>query len=297
MNIAKSKIVLIGVTVLWLIGLFWLTPIVGFVMNRNLKKAEIDLVSGKETIIYNIDSVSYSNNIFKDVTIGGWAFIENVGDNPDKRMRLVFSSGDQSYEFEMITIDRFDLRLAPILADYEVPISRNGFEGTFSPLMMKNGTYRLYLYVRENDTLFGTTDTGRSFTKKHGSFTEDVGGEEIQQVAGNIDNSVTVKTRFSCSIEESVVSVKGWAFVEDGASKSIPSQPIIKLLRPDGTISYFSTVSHSTISVVQTFDDMNLMLSGFSSEISTSSLGSGDNIFSVIFDALGVSSYTCTVSR
>jgi len=209
----------------------------------------------------------------------------------------VFSSGDQSYEFEMITIDRFDLRIAPILADYKVPISRNGFEGTFSPLLMKNGTYRLYLYVRENDSLFGITDTGRSFIKKHGSFTESVGGEKIRKVDENFDSSITVNTHFLCSIEDSVVSVKGWAFVEDGASKSIPSQPIIKLLKPDGTISYFSTVSQSRIDVVQAFDDKNLMLSGFSAEISTSSIGSGDNILSVVFDDLGVSSYTCTVAR
>jgi len=297
MNRTKSRILIIVTIVIWLIGLFWLTPIIGFATNRNLKKADIDLDIGEETIIYNIDSVFYSNNIFKDVTIGGWAFIENEGDNPDKRMSLVFSSGDQSYEFEMITIDRFDLRIAPILADYKVPISRNGFEGTFSPLLMKNGTYRLYLYVRENDSLFGITDTGRSFIKKHGSFTESVGGEKIRKVDENFDSSITVNTHFLCSIEDSVVSVKGWAFVEDGASKSIPSQPIIKLLKPDGTISYFSTVSQSRIDVVQAFDDKNLMLSGFSAEISTSSIGSGDNILSVVFDDLGVSSYTCTVAR
>lgn len=296
MNRTRSRIVRILTILLWIICLLGLTPAIGFLTNRNLKKVDIDLESLKETIIFNIDSVSFSNNIFKDVTIGGWAFIENEGDNPDKRISLVFTSVNQSYEFEMTTIDRFDLRVAPILVNYTVPISRNGFEGTFSPLTMKNGTYRLHLNVKENDSLFGTTDTGRMFTKNYGSFTESVGGEEIQGVADIINKDVTVNTHFLCSIEDSVVLVKGWAFVEEGTSKSVPGQPVVKLLRPDGTTHYFSTVSQSRIDVVKSFASDELILSGFSSKISTSSLGRGENTFSIIFDGIGLSSYTCTVS-
>jgi hypothetical protein len=296
MKITKKTVIGVIIVFLWTVGLFLLTYVVLFANDRVAKKNDIDLTRLNNSVIFNVDKIIFSQNLFRDVTASGWAFIEHDGQNPNKRLHLILASEMESYIFEMGTHDRFDLNVIPILSKYTVPKYRNGFEGTFSPLMMKNGVYKLYIFIQENENIEGITDTGIVFTKYYGSFTEYLGGEEIPKVNEVLNTNITLKFDFLCDIENNKAMISGWAFIEDGASKNVPSRPIIKLIKPNGKTSFYSTASVRRVDVAQAFNANELLMSGFSSEIPTESLGMGDNIFSIIFDGLCESNYTCTVS-
>ena len=297
MNQSKKSVVTLLAVILWIAVLVFLTQIILLVSNRTAKKVDIELNKIEEnSVIFAIEKISSSQNLFKDITASGWAFVEFEGENPEKKLDLIFVSDEASYAFEMQTFDRVDLVTAPILANFSVPKYRNGFEGTFSPLMMRNGDYKLFIYAEENNELIGVVDTGKEYTKYFGSFVERVGGEEIASVKNVPNTDLHVNSHFLCNIVNSKVLVEGWAFVENGNIRSIPSKPIIKLLRSDGDVIYYSTVSVSRVDVANQFEDRKLLLSGFSAQIPIESLGKGENTFSVMYDGVSQSVFTCTTS-
>lgn len=292
----KAKTILLGI-ILWFVGIALLTPVVLRASHRVASETDIDNSGLANPVVYAIDRVLLSQNIFSDVSISGWAFVENVGKSADKTISAIFESEGESYRIEMKTFKRFDLDTAPILEGYAIPKSLNGFEGSFSPLGMKNGTYKLYLYVKENQNLEGMVNTGRVFVKRFGTFEEYLGGESVSSPNTDFDSKITVHAYFTCDPADGNVMVRGWAFMEDGVSKKVPSQPIVSLKKSDGTTAYFSTTSHGTIDVAQEFEAKDLDRSGFSSEIPIAAFGKGDNTISIIYEGLGQSTFTCTVSR
>ena len=297
MNHSKKVVITLSAVILWVVGLIFLTQIILITNNRTAKKTDIDLnKADQNSVVFAIEKISSSQNLFKDVKASGWAFVEFEGKNPDKKLSLIFVSEEVSYAFEMQTFDRIDLNTAPTLANFLVPKYRDGFEGSFSPLTMKNGNYRLFIYAQENEELNGLVDTGREYTKHFGSFTERVGGEEIATVKDIPNSDLYVNSQFLCNVFNSKVLVEGWAFVENGDIRSVPSKPIIKLLKSDGGVIYYSTVSMSRVDVANEFEDRKLLLSGFSAQIPIESLGTGKNTFSIIFDGLAQSILTCEIS-
>lgn len=297
MKPGKKKPVLIIGSILWVIGLFFLTPIILMINNRTANEIELDSYKDEgNPIIFSFEKITSSQNLFNDVTVSGWAFIEHEGKNPDNRIFLILSSEETSYTFEMNVHDRIDLNTAPILANYAIPKYRNGFEGTFSPLTIKNGTYQLYIHIQESEQVHGIVNTGKEYIKNFGKFIEYAGGEEIRAVKEVLAPDVTVNSHFECNVVNTKVLVNGWAFVDDGTRKQLPGKPIVKLRRSDGQVSYYSTVTVSRVDVANAFNLKSLMLSGFSSEVPSESLGTGENSFSIVFDGLGESSYSCTIS-
>jgi len=170
---SKKRITLIVGIILWLAVLLLLNPLFLRLTNRELQKSEIEHVQSMgSNVIFNIDRVDASENLFKDVEIAGWAFIEHDGKDPDKKISLIFSSGKESYVIPGELITRPDVYEAKTLQNYIVPNNLNGFSGTFSPFAMRNGTYRMYLFVKENEELTGIVDTNRVYTVNFGNFTK-----------------------------------------------------------------------------------------------------------------------------
>ena len=288
-----SKVVLI--LLLWIAVLLSLTPLVALTTGRILRNTKVDVEERNHQTFFNVEEVYLSGNIFGDISISGWAFIENDGDNSDKQINLIFASEGNTYTVETTTIDRFDLRVASVLSDYEIPLSRNGFEATFSPMMMRNGVYNLYVQVFESNTLTAIADTGKIFTKHNYILEEDIGGREVSTISGQVNSDISVKTYFVCNIEASTLIVQGWAFTEEGGVAKLPPRPLVKITRSDDSTAFFSTARNGNIDLVREFGNYDLLLSEFSSKISTSALGSGENIISIVFDGLGESEFTCTI--
>lgn len=168
----------IVIVALWLAIFFMLTPIMILLTDRNIPPTTVDVTDSPFHVHYSIDSVTVNDNLFKDVEITGWSFIENDGENEDKEVLLNFVSEENTYQVGLNVFDRGDLPAA--LPDLKVPKHNTGFMGSFSPIALKNGLYHLYIYNKENQELYGVADTGRIFLLDNGVFKEMSGSEDLE---------------------------------------------------------------------------------------------------------------------
>jgi len=128
----------------WSLLFVFLTPIVFLFIDENVEVTKAPIILHGDTVNYYIDNLVYYDNIIPTVTIDGWAFVETKQDNPEKYIKFLFVSDNVSYE---IGTDLHDRPLQEFFKDKDVPIERNGFSTEFSPLIMKNGEYTLFINV------------------------------------------------------------------------------------------------------------------------------------------------------
>jgi len=123
-----------------------------------------------KNVFFNIDNFVANQDIFYSVEISGWAFITATKEIDNKKIDLLFVSDNINYEIKSDLIDRLDLRSS--LRENNVDGLSHGFISTFSPILMKNGQYKLFIYCYQNDEDSGWVDTGRIFLKENKSFIE-----------------------------------------------------------------------------------------------------------------------------
>lgn len=115
-----------------------------------------------------VESFSETQDLLFTVEFSGYAFIKTEEMSNDKVIKLIFSSAENDYEVHTGILDRFNLR--DLFKQNEIIGINHGFISRFSPIKMKNGIYRLYIYCVENDNTIGFIDTGREFEKTYRSF-------------------------------------------------------------------------------------------------------------------------------
>lgn len=167
----KKRFIIFGVVVLsWIIVMLFSTQLILSVSGRNLKKTSVDLNNNTNTVHFSIDSVKIVENIFKDVRIVGWVFIEDDGINENPEASLFLVSDKNTYQVPLALFDRADVQRA--LPELKVPKRNIAFLGEFSPIAIENGTYKLYIYKKQNNDLLGIRNTGRSFQVINALFIE-----------------------------------------------------------------------------------------------------------------------------
>lgn len=292
----NGKLLTYGLVFLvWISGFFLLDKVVLMGANHSLSKIDFDPRTVEQRpVFFAIERISTSANIFREMTVSGWAFIENGGENPNKTIALVFASDEESYLVKTSVQPRINLNNIPLLTGHEIPSSPNAFEGTFSPLMMKNGNYRLYVSVEESDSLFGIMDTGRRFTKDSRNFEEYYGGTPLKAPNAVNETNTQIRAHFTCDPGEYYTVVGGWAFLQQEKKKLLPGSLILQLHNQHGTQS-FSTVTVNRIDVANYFKDNSLLLSGFSARLPNDILTNGENLFHVTYEGIGQSVFTCKV--
>lgn len=158
----KKKLIRIGAVILsWIIVMFFSTPLILSVSGRNLKITSVDINNDRNTVHFSIDSLRIEKNIFKDVSLTGWVFIEDDGINEDPEASLFLVSDKNTYQVPLALFDRGDIQVA--LPELKVPKQKVAFSGKFSPIAIENGIYQLYIYKKQNNSLLGIRNTGRSF--------------------------------------------------------------------------------------------------------------------------------------
>jgi|LSQX01.2.fsa_nt_gb hypothetical protein len=264
---------------LWSFLLFFLTPFVFLFIDENVEVSKTPIVLHGDTVNYAIDFLLYYDNIISTITIDGWAFVETKQDNPDKYVKLIFVSDNVSYE---IDTDLHYRSLQRFFKDKNVPIERNGFSAEFSPLIMKNGDYTLFINVFENDENFGFLNTGRVFRKYFRTFKELEPSELVdikKFLNSSVNNSITKHVDSSKIVDEKF-EIWGWAFLENAESSE--EQIYLEIQKPDGTITVFSTKKMFREGVGDAFNDDRYNYSGFYAQVPLSALGKGDNLITIL---------------
>ena len=256
-----------------------LTPLVFLFIDENLKVANSHIILQGDTVNYYIDYLSYYDNIISTVQIDGWAFVETKQDNPNKYIKLFLVSDNVSYEVGTTLHNR---SLQKFFKDKDVVSDRNGFSTEFSPLIMKNGDYTLFVNVFENDADFGFLNTGRVFRKHFRSFKELEPSELVNNkkfLNSSINTSITSRVD-SFKIIDKKLEIWGWAFLEN--TESSENSIYLEVQKPDSTITVYSTKKMFREGVGDAFSDDRYNYSGFYALVPLSALGKGDNLITII---------------
>jgi len=282
----------IVICLVWLLLLYFLTPIILLFVDHNMKESSIAIDVTGDPVNYWIDSWVYYDNVVPTITVDGWAFVETEQDNINKTVKLIFVSDDVSYEVD--TDLGVKQRLVQTLNDKKVPKERTAFSTTFSPLGMKNDVYTLYLYVSENDENYGILNTGREFRKGYRNFIELNGGEIVENKdfsKASVNNSINYRIDW-CRIKDGKLDIYGWAFLEN--TESSENRIYLEIQKPDGTVSFYSTKRFFREGVGEYFKDDRYNHSGFQALIPLSAIGQGDNIITIIIgtDSRAVNGHT-----
>lgn len=218
----------------WLI--FSNSIITSFVEETPMKKSDLNLANlQKDIAVGYIDEVAPFNDIFERISIVGWAFVETRHPNSERRISIILRSSDSYY-----TVDAHSTRWArrDVLKAYpQAPSAAVGFGNVFSVLEMKDGLYKAYLSVRENDINYGLIDTnewykkeGSHFTKFHwqSESTEQPVSSSAVQTAGYLD--IVAK-------EGDSFVLKGWITI-DGVDASRQTTAVYVTDQSGKTIRY-----------------------------------------------------------
>lgn len=134
--------------------------------NVALSKVSFDSFTGKDEVYQIADGFQYLGGMYEVAYLQGWAFCETDQDNSDKVITLIFRStdSDDCYAVETKAQARDDVYGAfrDIVNVYN---GMNGIECQFSTVNMKNGTYKFYVAVKENEQNSGISNTGMLFEK------------------------------------------------------------------------------------------------------------------------------------
>ncbi|MEG0896955.1 MAG: hypothetical protein RSF73_05375, partial [Ruthenibacterium sp.] len=164
----KRIIYIVGVALCAAYLLFSTSIVASVFVPENQKLETVDFEtlrnSTTTTAYVGTPGMIYKGGLLDEVQTDVWAFCETNQDNSGKVIGYVFKGEKITYlhetqaQSEAGTYSTFK----PMLNLYAPNIMAST---EFSTLAMKNGTYELWIYVKENDASIGLFDTGRAYKK------------------------------------------------------------------------------------------------------------------------------------
>ena len=148
-----------------------------FVPKENrITKSDLNYWLSKEnrevTVLLN---KGYETGKFFDTFIlYGGAFCEReegTSGNKARTIHVILSSDSNTYVSEAINVIRVDV-FTKFKDSKKMYNGEVGFQAEFSTIAMKDGIYDLYIYVKENDDIYGINNTGLKYIRDKNGFRE-----------------------------------------------------------------------------------------------------------------------------
>ncbi len=156
---------LIAAAFIWLF--FNANTFASMVANRDNPIVELEHFQpeayAQDPVYFGFYSFMQYNDIFQNSIITAWAFCETENSNDGRKAYMVLDSGDNAYKLSCGVTARPD-----ILAKYpnkKIAGQYIGANADFSPVGIKQGTYRMHLILEENEENKGVVDTSYLFVQ------------------------------------------------------------------------------------------------------------------------------------
>jgi len=162
-----NKLIYITFICLFIIYLFNANNIILiFDQNEKIEKINFQSLQSNSEAYVNLDSCENIGGLLETVYFQGWAFCETENDNIEKKINLIFKSVDSEdcYKVETKAQLREDV-YAFFHEEKKIYNGMTGVECQFSTINIKNGKYRFYVQVVENDINYGLKDMGIIYVK------------------------------------------------------------------------------------------------------------------------------------
>lgn len=199
-----------------------------------------------------LDKISWKNVVF----FSGWAFIPEIPLSKQKKF-IVLSSQDKNYIFN--TNIETKISLSEYFDEYQLGLKDAGFSSFFSPDIIKDGLYRIGIYIEsENDQYL--TMTNRWIKKNKNLLTinniinskQDIKlpQENKETTIANIDNIKENENNL-----ESEIEITGWGFLNKENAKG---SKIFLVFKSDQKEYIFDTFRCERTDVRDAYDKQNL---------------------------------------
>jgi len=273
MNNRKKAYYYIFCSLFFMILLFS-NKIIASLNNNNVKVSKTDFRSYKKDMVYYSIEISIDNDLFDSFFINGWSFCETSIDNSQKEVWVLLVNDKETYTHKMNISNRSDVRNA-FNNEYKIQGVNHGVIGTVSTIGMKNGTYNIYIYCKENTENYGLADINQMIKK-------DGRGISIYNWHSTAQNGIeSNKVGYAkCSIDSGFIDdnkylqIKGWTFAE---GQSTAEQTVfVRLNYENGKSVTYNTQSHFRFDVGTVFNNSLYDKSGFTAIIPKDELQDGN---------------------
>ncbi len=261
----KLKIVQIISFIVLVVLLYFSTYIIvsiyNDVSNTNINRIEYFKLYEKDDVIYKIENIFVSNNLFKTITIQGYSFVENEFDNTNKMLYAYLISDRYCYKIASnITVhfQHYNLKKR----GYKIYGNNIGFNIEFSGLNLNNGEYKLYIEDIENEKKYGITYAEYKIivTDKNIKILKD----EFYGINKIIDEfNTSTDFKFSHNIEkidDVNCKILGWAY---NTKEKEPVTIYVGLSDDDGNETYWTTEKYARPDVAKYYKDKHLLNTGY----------------------------------
>lgn len=115
----------------------------------------------KDEVFYSFYTFEMYSNITRHMDVLGFAFVETEYDSSDREVILFLSNETDTYRIKL-PLEYNEIKY--MFPNRKLNNKKNEYKiiGKFSTINIKNGSYKVYVYVKENNHNYGIIDTGRS---------------------------------------------------------------------------------------------------------------------------------------
>lgn len=197
---------------------------------------EDQLRAAGETVHFGLYECTINDDKMDSMTIYGIAACESSIENFNRKVKVVLCGEKHIYLVDTVLENAVG---NGFLANYNLQGTNNNFITSFSTINIREDTYRIGLYVWENEEVSGYIDLWRIYEKNGNTFQERIPGE-VEPMTSNDDSEVYLSMGDnSASLSEGYYTIIGLAAKPN--YNSIRSDVFINFIFEDGENRTFST--------------------------------------------------------
>lgn len=297
---SRKKGIIISLSVLTLLFIIWLyfaDIIIIHILKGNTENvvytAEIPIA--KPLIGYSIDDINISSEDIKSITnISGWGLLKN-NLKKDRKVRLYLSSEKTTYAIDCFNFPRGDTVSIQKAVNGMAIIEDNnvGFAVDFTPIPIKDGIYRLGLYIKEGTGQKGLSWSDNYFVKQKGMFYKledkskiiEMTYRQVENFDGNLVSNEVIGNIESTKRDindNDYYQISGWVCFKDKDSFDQIKYVQIKSNSNENHIITFTADTIARPDVVKYYKNDKYYFSGFELYVPVDKFQKGNSTVTVI---------------
>lgn len=234
-----------------------------------LKETKSYELKDKDIVYNNISNINIYNDIMNSIYFYGCAAITTAYPNENRKINIYFISDNNSYIItpKLEYNEQFNSNFKQQLDREDAPPC---YSLDFSTINMKDGEYRIYTEVIENEHNYGFFETDVVLDKKNKDIQVDRYYES--KVKQNIEDKYTTVMQYGIDklVDRKVCTISGYAFFKD--NQTLGEQIYVGVKDTNGEEVFYEAANLKRPDVGNFFKKNNLSDSGFSATVKLSQI-------------------------
>lgn len=234
-----------------------------------LKKTDNYALKYKDKVYNNISSISMYKDIMNSIYFYGCTVCETDYPNENRKINIYFISDNNSY---IITPPlEYNEQFTPNISFLNIKRDAPScYSLDFSTINMKDGEYRIYTEVIENEYNYGSFQTDIVLDKRNKDIQVDRYFENAKK--DNIDNEIEadIQSGFDKLTDRKICTISGYAFFKD--NKTLGEHIYVGVKNTNGEEVFYEAKKYKREDVGRYYQDDKLSDSGFTATVKLSKI-------------------------